>query len=552
MTTVNERKACAKSIVFFTAVFLCGAWLGVLSDYLESVSFSSFYWIVVAVVLIGYYRDTIVDRSGLKKVIVSCGGFMLFFCVLRAVKYADVFSPSFRRFLWYLYYIPILAIPTLLLYASFLVDAKQKKRVKPHRVFAVISVLFGVAVLTNDLHQATFRFQEDFLLWDAVYSRGPVYYGIAVWIILLYLLTFAVIVKKCKLASTKQNWWMMPLVFVISGTLFVLNATEYSPKIDGVKLIMFPDLMCYFMALFIQCSIRLGLIPVKANFNNILKMTSLPVKFTDEKTGEEYASVSSRKLSDEMNDSEENGNVKLHTLPLPYGTGYWLEDVSEVNEINRKLTEANEQLNEESVVIKLNNDLKEKQTVIRQRTRLYDDIARKNSDLADKINTIVENTNADDSAQYSEKMAQVCLYGAFIKRYSNLLLLTRQNEKIHISELGMAVAETLRYLSRMNIVTQYQSSKKSVLISAKASLLIFECYKEIVLQNFSEIKGIYATIEEKDEIILKFVVEGVSLLPNEKTTKNLDEYTVRFSTEYEDDVSFLRFCIPKMGGETDE
>ena len=67
----------------------------------------------------------------------------------------------------------------------------------------------------------------------------------------------------------------------------------------------------------------------------------------------------------------------LNKMTLPGGYGFWQDDMSELDRLNGELAQAREELERESELIRLHNELKEKQTVIEQRTLVYDTIAER-------------------------------------------------------------------------------------------------------------------------------------------------------------------------------
>lgn len=82
----------------------------------------------------------------------------LSYTFLRTVKYHIFQDPLSTHICWYLYYFPMILIPTLGLNASFLLEEEHDK-VKKRSIFLLFSaMLLIISVFTNDLHQQVFHF----------------------------------------------------------------------------------------------------------------------------------------------------------------------------------------------------------------------------------------------------------------------------------------------------------------------------------------------------------------------------------------------------------
>ena len=109
--------------------------------------------------------------------------------MLRTVKFAFLPSSVWTRYAWYLYYIPFIYI-ILFLLSAVLQIGKNTARSQSINGLYVIAALLSVAVLTNDLHQAAFRFPVPVSDWQDAdgYTYGILYYLIIAWIAVLSLL----------------------------------------------------------------------------------------------------------------------------------------------------------------------------------------------------------------------------------------------------------------------------------------------------------------------------------------------------------------------------
>ena len=108
---------------------------------------------------------------------------LIIWMVVRSAKYFIFWQPDAVRYLWYLFYLPMLFVPMLaLLIAMSLGKPDEYKFPKGMSVLWIISGVLLLLVLTNDLHQFVFTFPKDAAVWtdkNNGYSIG--YFMIAGW-----------------------------------------------------------------------------------------------------------------------------------------------------------------------------------------------------------------------------------------------------------------------------------------------------------------------------------------------------------------------------------
>ncbi len=87
---------------------------------------------------------------------------LIIWMVVRSAKYFIFWQPDAVRYLWYLFYLPMLFVPMLaLLIAMSLGKPDEYKFPKGMSVQWIISGTLLLLVLTNDLHQFVFTFPKD-------------------------------------------------------------------------------------------------------------------------------------------------------------------------------------------------------------------------------------------------------------------------------------------------------------------------------------------------------------------------------------------------------
>lgn len=118
------------------------------------------------------YLNKHVVYKRMRQCLTVIGCLMVFWFFLRTVKYHIFQDPLSTHICWYLYYFPMILIPTLGLNASFLLEEEHDK-VKKRSIFLLFSaILLIICVFTNDLHQQVFHFYLNPPYSDKNYSYG--------------------------------------------------------------------------------------------------------------------------------------------------------------------------------------------------------------------------------------------------------------------------------------------------------------------------------------------------------------------------------------------
>ena len=136
------------------------------------------------------------------------------------------------------------------------------------------------------------------------------------------------------------------------------------------------------------------------------------------------------------------------------------------------------------------------------------------------------------------------LLGAYIKRYANLTLLSQENTDIELGELKVSISELLHYLNYYGIPGEFVGEAKT-LISAKATLVIFETLELIIENNIQYLKGIFVNLFVDDNITIKLIVENMHISLDKKSIYALNEAGITMETTKEDDIAYLTFNVPK-------
>lgn len=512
---------------------------------------SSLYFLMLGVLLVVYFAERIADRGKLKKWLLVCAWLIVIFMIFRTIRYEAFGRATIgARYIWYLYYLPMLFIPLCTFYATLHIDGESRMQLwMLRKVFGAITTILFLLVITNDLHGTVFRFPAGISNWVTNYTYGCCFYLILSWIYFLYLLAIMLMFKRCQLPNVKRLWWVTIIPFVMGISLQLLIVTGKMPTINGLMIVEFPEVVCFMIALFWECCIRIGLIPTNKGYGELMQVCSLDLQITDEEGKPIYKSPDAAKLSSEYHKIKEptklDEDTVLYCEQIPGGQVYWQNDISALNETNRKLEEVHGMLEEESELIRLENELKEKQVAIEQRTALYDLINTKTAKQARRIAQLAEEALQTQEPETRNHNAEViCFLGAYIKRYANLTLLAQNDKWMDVAELGMAASESLRYLTNTGIPGTYAGEAKGK-IHTKAIILLYEILQKLIEESLPMLNGIYVKLEESDGMILKMALEGVEATLSEDIMDRLFLEGIPVTVKHEDHISYIRFRLTK-------
>ena len=210
--------------------------------------------------------------------------FMILYIMQKVVRYRLVVdSVAAYRFMGYFYFLPLVAMPTLLLVTAIdLRYGNSKKSNIVERIILALSAAVSLFALTNDLHHLVYVPTVDLSVFDMgnnTYTWGIGFYAIYGWIILSLaagaLLLFnavsqngkkAIIILICAIAT----WLLLSLVHALVFERFELPRPFYKPEID-----------CFGCMLIFECCIRSRLIPFNENYEGFFEKLKMPILITD-------------------------------------------------------------------------------------------------------------------------------------------------------------------------------------------------------------------------------------------------------------------------------
>lgn len=105
--------------------------------------------------------------------LIAISALMVFWIILRTIRYSLNDCIWLIRYLWYLYYLPLLFIPLLGVFIALSLGKAENYRLpKWTALFYIPTVVLLLLVVTNDLHQYVFIFPADAIVWMNDYHHA--------------------------------------------------------------------------------------------------------------------------------------------------------------------------------------------------------------------------------------------------------------------------------------------------------------------------------------------------------------------------------------------
>ena len=455
MSLIRQHKTTSTFICFLIIAGICNIFVGTQSTLFNSVMFCVNFMIYIALIIV--WAQTVRDRilpTKTRAYMLASSVFMIIYMLQRVFRYREVLSSVIvYRSMAYVYYIPLVMIPSLLFATAVSIGFGDKKKGRTiENIIIVIAGSVSVMALTNDLHHLVYVPRvplAEFNMDNNTYSWGVGFYIAYAWMIFALvsgaIILLRIVGKKGKksiimLAGAVGLWIALSLIHALVFERFSIPRPFFKPEID-----------CFSMILIFECCIRSRLIPYNENYQGFFENLKLPILITDSELHTVYSS--SHALNVSLDDLEKSKaepfypdkETRLSSMKIRAGYAFWLENEHELREQRKKLAEANELLSEENDLIAVENKLKEQKAHLDAQNQVYERITAAIYPKQKKIEDILNRVDPE-TASFAGELGKACVFNAYSKRKTNLLLLSEETLPEKNRELFLALAESCRFL----------------------------------------------------------------------------------------------------------
>lgn len=507
----KRRLSCIVVLLFVLLAYICrfietdNELIQTLADQCRACTYLGIYcaWVI--------YLNKHVVQKKVRQYLTAIGCLMVCWFFLRTVKYHILLDPLGGHICWYLYYIPMILIPTFGLSATLLMDGAEKKTTKwITGILLFFSVVLIVCVLTNDLHQQVFRFEGPVPYSDKNYSYGILFMLIQFWIIACLVIMEILLVKKSRIPDRKRFWLpVIPGLLLLGWNIANLLRLPFIKTFAGDM----TAICCLLMAAIFQGCILCGLIQTNSRYFELFQATGgLDAEITDNSFRRYYFSGEFPELSKDLRDSiiakssvQERG-IRINHLPVKGGHLFWSEDISVLLDQYQDIQEQQEELTARNQLLRKTYKKEAERRKLEEQNRLLNIIQSQTSRQYELLSHYMEKLEQTESREeYELILSKIVVVGTYLKRWKNLMLTrySSREDSLTMADLKQSLAESCENLKLCEIKAAYFLQDKEKQLHADDVLKCYDFFEWLVEQLFDVMNSVFfrvTQIEEKLQI----------------------------------------------------
>ena len=432
--------------------------------------------------------------------LIAVSGLVVFWFVIRSMKYYFITDIGIARQLWYWYYLPMLFIPLFSLFVAIsLGKSKNFKLSKKTLLLYIPTVLCLLLVLTNDLHQLVFTFPAGEVWSDKNNGYILGYYIVIGWEIICALAAFVIMLFKCRLSQRKKYLPFLMLTCSIVYAFIYVSGVEWMQLIGGditaAQCLMFTGIL--------ESCIQCGLIQTNTGYEELFMVSRLGAQITDQGNIVCLASSNAGGLTGEQRMSAKTHPVLadkttlIKSKPIRFGHVLWQEDVSELTEAIEQIEENCRDLSERNRIRQENLETKKKILSLQEKNRAADVLNRETAGQISMIEHLLTQYDTENDAQKREKLlAGAAVLGAYIKRYGNLLLVSHREETADIRDLSRCFEDSFVNLELLDVKCLC-TLPADVILATKDMLRIYRTFETILEDCLFDLHSVWVNARER-------------------------------------------------------
>ena len=423
---------------------------------------------------------------------------MLLWLILRTLKYEFVTDLTVARYIWYLYYLPMLFIPLLGVYIALSLGKSEEFRLTGRiGALAIIPAVLFLLVITNDLHQQMFTFNSG-VPDNYGYSHGIFYFCSMGWMVACLIFSLVLLLKKSRVPCSKEKR-LAPFVIgcatVLYGILYLLGLPAVRRWFGDMN-VMF----CLLYAAIYESCIRCRMIQSNTGYVELFEATTLAACIAD-RAGN---IVLRSRAADENMVCPKNGlqiirpdGIRISSAPISGGYAVWQDNVLPLTELRARLSENKakirsnkEKLQEAYLIQKKLNELTEK-------NRIYDELETKYGEQIARIGQLLKQCEGAEPAEIQNLLKRIILLGTYIKRGANLYFLSLEYELLPQQELRLTIDEAVRVMTVCGTECSVVYHTTKPMLSAEVARL-FDLLKTVEEATINELHSLFISVSDSE------------------------------------------------------
>ena len=468
-------------------------------------------------------RHSIVTRFKLIGILLIC------YLTVRTVKY-EIFinNEDAVRVIRNFYFVFPLILTQLVFLTSLHVGKSEREGISKHwNILWIPTCVTALLILTNDYHELVFSVDPKI---RGLNMYGPVFYFVIIYIGLLALCTLVFTMmpsfKNRHLASVN-----LPIfILFIWGLYTFLFMIGWGP-FEFIKIIFkSAEFNILMVLLFIESLLFMRLLPSNRGYDSFLQLSSLNIGIVDLNKEMIFRPKKYKDIDLALVDKALKSPIfidedtLLESANITGGTSFWFIDFTDFNNLKRKLLSMSEDMLNENELLKAHNTLEKNMIKVEEAREIREHIHLKLKPQFDQLKYILMNLPEDEDL-FEVKLKHACFLDVYIKRYSNLFLITKNKKILDLAELRLAFSESLDYLKLSDVNTSLDW-KISGRFDAKYCLDLYEIFQYALEFYMPGIDILQVSLYRKDRVpTLSIRITGVD--PKSFLSKYKDTYSDR-------------------------
>ena len=446
-----------------------------------------------------------IDRRIIHKQTQHClrltAALMLVWLVLRTLKYEIVTDPTVARYIWYLYYLPMLFIPLLGVYIALFLGKPQEIRLNVRTgCLAIVPAVLFLSVITNDLHQQVFAFSggvpggQD----NSSFSHRPLYFACLVWMVACMVFSLVRLLNKSRIpGSGKKN-----LAPFVTGCITVLYGVLYLSGLPAVRW-WFGDMnvmFCLLFAAIYESCIHCRMIQSNTGYVELFEATTLAACIADSSGNivlRSHAACEDIACPEEGTQVFRPDGIRISSAPISGGYAVWQDNV-------RPLTELRAKLSGNKAIIKNNKEklqeayfIQKKLYELTEKNRIYDELEARYGKQINRIGQLLKQCEDTGPAEVQNLLKRILLLGTYIKRGANLYFLGMEYELLPQQELRLTVDEAVRVMTvcgtECSVV--YRTTKP---MRSTEVMRLFDLLKTVAEMTINGLQSLFISVSDSE------------------------------------------------------
>lgn len=439
-----------------------------------------------------------------RRYLTSISVLVVFWMTVRTIRYSLDECIWLMRYLWYLYYLPMLLIPLLAVFVALSLGKPDNFRLsKWTGLLYIPTAALLLLVLTNDLHQFVFVFPEDAIVWVNDYSYALGYFLAVGWVVSCTITALVVMLIKCRIPHSRTVL-MLPfapvVVALIYGVLYYFRV-PWLKFLTGDMTVVF----CLLIVAILECCIECGLIQSNTGYEELFMVSRLGAQITNQENAVCLASANARALTEEQRISTKTQTVSadksmiVKSQPIGFGHVLWQENVAELTEAIEQIEENCRDLAEHNRIRQENLKTRKKILALQEKNRVSDLLHRETAGQIDLIDRMLAQYDTEtDDRKRSRLLGGAAVVGAYIKRYGNLLLIGERTETADIRDLARCFDESFINLELLG-VNCLHTLPSDIILATKDMLQVYRSFEAAVETSLSDLQYVWINVRKSKE-----------------------------------------------------